>query len=155
MGRGVVPSKQQRFILYTPFASATAEASSFPHPTKCIHCARSLRSREARRGTGLCDPCYDSVDKICQCCHTRLALRQLHWNSGLCNRCYDSCEKNCRLCETKLDLRSQAARACTWSPWPDRSSSQIGSLRLQQSARAFTMYTHPCATRAAGDARPV
>jgi hypothetical protein len=36
------------------------------------------------------------VDKVCQCCHTRLALRQLHWNSGLCNRCYDSCEKMCR-----------------------------------------------------------
>ena len=111
-GRSVpnVPSKRQRFIMYTPFASATAEASSFPHPTKCIHCARQLRAREARWGTGLCDGCYGNVDKVCQCCHSRLTLRQLHWNSGLCNRCYDSCEKQCRLCETKLDLRNQAMR---------------------------------------------
>ena len=90
------PRQRDRFILYTPFASASSENSSFPHPTKCIHCSRQLRSREARWGTGLCDPCYVEVDKVCQCCHTRLALRQLHWNSGLCNRCYDSCEKMCR-----------------------------------------------------------
>ena len=92
----VPPRQRNRFILYTPFASATSENSSFPHLTKCIHCSRQLRSREARWGTGLCDTCYVDVDKVCQCCHTRLALRQLHWNSGLCNRCYDSCEKTCR-----------------------------------------------------------
>ena len=90
------PRLRDRFILYTPFASASSENSSFPHPTKCVHCSRQLRSREARWGTGLCDLCYLEVDKVCQSCHTRLALRQLHWNSGLCNHCYDSCEKTCR-----------------------------------------------------------
>ena len=90
------PRLRDRFILYTPFASASSENSSFPHLSKCVHCSRQLRSREARWGTGLCDLCYLEVDKVCQSCHTRLALRQLHWNSGLCNHCYDSCEKTCR-----------------------------------------------------------
>ena len=35
-----VPPARQRFILYTPFASASSENSSFPHTTKCIHCSR-------------------------------------------------------------------------------------------------------------------
>ena len=34
------PRQRDRFILYTPFASASSENSSFPHPTKCIHCSR-------------------------------------------------------------------------------------------------------------------
>ena len=82
-------SKKTRAVMFIPFSGAVAEASSFPHEPRCVHCKTMLRAAEARWGTGLCDGCYEKCRKTCIECSASLPMHVLHWNLGLCDSCYD------------------------------------------------------------------
>ena len=83
-------------VVFVPFSSAVAEASSYPHRPDCVHCNKLLVKNEARWGSGLCDACYERCQKTCTQCGGRLAMRVLHWNSGLCDSCYDTAKHQSR-----------------------------------------------------------
>ncbi|CAJ1430220.1 unnamed protein product, partial [Effrenium voratum] len=45
-------------------------------------------------GTGLCDACYDQLDKCCKMCKVaRVPFGTQRWGSGLCEDCYGRCDK--------------------------------------------------------------
>lgn len=95
---------RNRPTMFTPFGGAAGEFASFPHAPDCAHCARLLAPSEMRWGTGLCDSCYEVVEKMCKICRNLLDGPQLRWGSGLCNSCYDVCEKTCQFCENNLEF---------------------------------------------------
>jgi hypothetical protein len=90
LGRRQFKKKTSRLAIFVPFPGAAAEASSYPHEPKCVHCETMLSPSEARWGSGLCNACYGKCKKECQECNNKLLLKQLHWNSGLCDNCYDT-----------------------------------------------------------------
>mmetsp|Transcript_8747 Transcript_8747/g.16101 ORF Transcript_8747/g.16101 Transcript_8747/m.16101 type:complete len:1021 (-) Transcript_8747:260-3322(-) len=96
---------RHRPTVFVPFGGAAGEALTFPHAPDCAHCAQLLLPAEMRWGTGLCDACYEQVDKTCKSCRNELHAQELRWNSGLCNTCYDVCEKRCQFCTNWLEFR--------------------------------------------------
>eukprot|EP00931_Biecheleriopsis_adriatica_P076234 TRINITY_DN49966_c0_g1_i1.p1 TRINITY_DN49966_c0_g1~~TRINITY_DN49966_c0_g1_i1.p1 ORF type:complete len:1061 (+),score=118.11 TRINITY_DN49966_c0_g1_i1:46-3183(+) len=71
--------------------------------TICKRCKLEIPDNALHWGFGLCDPCYDAVEKTCRKCKKdRVMLGDHGWQTALCEKCYRSQEKNCRLCASKL-----------------------------------------------------
>jgi len=101
---GAAASLPPRLNLYSPFAGAVSEQTTFPHNPLCVHCSGRLGAEEARWGSGLCDGCYNACQKECHVCCKRLGLKHHYLRSGLCDKCFSSCEKDCRKCAGPLRL---------------------------------------------------
>ena len=75
-------SSKRHSAIFVPYQLASAEASSYPHDPYCRHCHSMLLAREARWGSGLCDPCYTKVVKDCTECGSHLALKQVRFTQA-------------------------------------------------------------------------